>query len=60
MMKITTTMRAAAPAISPVRMPLIRVWSRPRRGACGGGGGRSNWLRVAAGCWLWRVVRPAR
>ncbi len=42
MMKISTTMRAATAAmISPVRMPLIRVRSRPRTGACGAdeGGG---------------------
>ena len=40
MMKISTTMRIAMPAISAVRMPLIRVCSRPRRGACAAGGGR--------------------
>jgi hypothetical protein len=32
-------MRMAKPAISPVRMPLIRVCVRRRRGACGAGGG---------------------
>jgi hypothetical protein len=39
MMKIITTMRMAKPAISPVRMPLIRVCVRRRRGACGAGRG---------------------
>src|SRR5258708_16564625 len=58
MMKIITTMRAATPAISPVRKPLIRVCSRRRRGACGadwGGGaeplaeGRGRVLARACG-----------
>src|ERR1022692_3682964 len=38
MTKIITTMRATAAAISPVRMPLIRVRGRPGRGACGAAG----------------------
>src|ERR1700751_5805555 len=38
MMKISTTMRAAVPAISPVRMLLIFVRVRPRAGARGAGG----------------------
>jgi hypothetical protein len=50
MMKISTTMRAAAAAISPVRMPLIRVCSCPRRApaARAGAAGRSHWLRGGA------------
>ena len=39
MRKITTTMRAAKPAISPLRIPLMRVRLRPRGDACGAGGG---------------------
>jgi hypothetical protein len=39
MMKIITTMRPAKPAISPVRMPLIRVCIRP---ALAGGGAASG------------------
>src|SRR6185437_14374996 len=38
MMKISTTMRTAVPAISPVRMLLIFVRVRPRAGARGAGG----------------------
>ena len=38
MMKISTTMRTAVPAISPVRMLLIFVRIRLRAGACGAGG----------------------
>src|SRR5579859_995197 len=37
-MKISTTMRTAVPAISPVRMLLIFVRIRLRAGACGAGG----------------------
>jgi hypothetical protein len=40
MMKITTAMRAAMPAISPVRLLLIRVDSGWRLGAGGPGGDR--------------------
>jgi hypothetical protein len=39
MMKIITTIRAAAPAIRPVRMLLIRVRPGRRGGAWGAGGG---------------------
>src|SRR5580700_4728461 len=39
MMKIITTIRATAPAIRPVRMPLIRVRSGRPGGAWGAGGG---------------------
>src|SRR5580658_874249 len=38
MMKISTTARTAAPAISATRMLLIRLRSRPGLGARGGGG----------------------
>ena len=49
MMKIITTMRTAKPAISPVRMPLIRVCMRRRRGAGGGGGGGGGLEPLAEG-----------
>src|SRR5580693_9317259 len=39
MMKIINTVRMTTPAISPVRMALIRVRVGRRGGACGGGGG---------------------
>src|SRR5271169_1138334 len=39
MMKIITTIRAATPAIRPVRMPLIRVRTGRLGGAWGAGGG---------------------
>ena len=39
MMKITATTRAAKPAISPVRIPLVRVKSAAGRLRCGRGRG---------------------
>ena len=49
MMKITTTMRAATPAMSPVRIPLIRVCSRGRGAGDGGGGGGADPLAEGGG-----------
>jgi hypothetical protein len=41
-MKIITTARAAAAAINPVRIPLIRVDSRRAFGTSGAGGARGG------------------
>jgi len=49
MMKISTTVRARTPTISAVRMPLIRVDSRPRLGAGAGGLGGAEPLAEGGG-----------
>src|SRR5438105_10946656 len=49
MTKISTTVRAAVPAISPVRMPLIFVRIRLRPAACGAGAGGAEPLADGGG-----------
>jgi hypothetical protein len=49
MMKISTAMRTAVPAISPVRMLLVFVRIRLRAGACGAGTGGAEPLADGAG-----------
>jgi hypothetical protein len=56
-LKITSRMRAPAPAISPVRMLAIRV-ARRRRQATAGGGGAEPFAEGAAGYWLCRSEAP--
>jgi hypothetical protein len=51
-MKITTTARMATPAISPVRMLLIRVGRRLLRGA-GGAEPLAAGGRQGSGCVVW-------
>src|SRR6202050_3056045 len=66
MMKISTTMRRAMPAISAVRTPLIRVCAVLRRGACGvagavplaEGGGRLRVVPGGACCSVMALLLP--
>ena len=48
-MKITATMRAAKPAISLVRIPLVRACGGRRPGGCGAGGGGAEPLAEGGG-----------